>query len=304
MGHSPDCIFIGYMKAGTEFLRSYFDFHPEISWSRHASEFAAADFLPEKYCGRFQGIEQKRRHIDMFEGLSNGFVFKEPNLSGEKWRRIGFQHCDLPMANQHVRHCPQTIAWRIQQALPNARILIAIRNQQDWLRSYYLHHIQDLLPRHRKFADFCRTFIGRCALSSGLYHETIRLYFELFGKHNVLVVPLEELAEDPGSIFNELCVFLQIDHHAFPEARSIKNKGKGRGLGAAIETYSRIGLPDVAMRRIAPLLRWAKPAIHKVLGGRDVFSNEQRDMLNGFYSASNAQTSDLIQCDLKKYGYV
>ncbi len=39
MNHIPDAIYIGQPKTGSTFLRSYFDYHPEIQWARHADYF-------------------------------------------------------------------------------------------------------------------------------------------------------------------------------------------------------------------------------------------------------------------------
>lgn len=103
------------------------------------------------------------------------------------------------------------IADRIKTCLPDARILVFVREQRSMLYSYYLQYITDggslsfrrltspIQPRLFRKPEF--------DLRSFAYVAQIEYYRTLFGPENVLVVPYETLHEETWRVAVEIARF-------------------------------------------------------------------------------------------------
>ena len=76
---------------------------------------------------------------------------------------------------------PDEAASRLHAAYPNAKVLMVIREQAEWLNSAYKYSINELPAGQRSFADYCETPYGNVLLQAGHYDETIRAYIDIFG---------------------------------------------------------------------------------------------------------------------------
>ena len=299
MDKMPDVIYIGYQKSGSALLRSYFSFHPEITWSRTANIFQRYDYekLKATYLDNFPESEANCL-IDMFEGLATGFIFTEQGDFGE----VGFTP-GISYENGIMQPNVKVIAQRIKSLVPNAKILISIRNQVDWLRSNYLHFLH-LLPKDRsRFVDFLNTPEGKQLLWVGNFDQTISAYQNVFGKANVKVILLENLRDEMDLALKELCAFLEVNHVGFPEYAWDKNTGKSPVQGQILRTFSRFGIRknrviNTLGTSLLPLITILWPA-----SNRDVVSQDAKELINALYSASNHITSGLIDLNLSEHGY-
>ena len=295
----PDVIFIGYMKAGSTFLRSYFSYHPDIYYTRNAGLFLAKDFELKKdyYLSLSNPDKNYKCYIDMYEGVAISMLQSIKNLNS-KIRFQPYYHIDKKYIDPDV----EKIARRIYSTLPNSKILIIIRNQIDWLRSYYLHYMVNLSERSRSLGDFLNTFDGKCGIYSALFHITIEAYYEVFGKDNVHVMLLEQIIKERKNAEKNLCNFLEVEHLNFPKEKQKVNKGKSYAEGNILKTLSAIRIPDKVVKKLSTFLKPMERMFYRFYD-RDVLTPNEKSLIRSFYSVSNYHTSNLIDLDLKKYGY-
>ena len=105
---------------------------------------------------------------------------------------------------------PITTAQNLKEAFPNAKILIIIRNQFDYLTSIYTFRVAIKGQECRSFKQFLSEE-ERMGLFDHLeYHRLIKYYIELFGRERVLVLPMEYLKMSPDEFLRELTDFMEV----------------------------------------------------------------------------------------------
>jgi len=294
----PDTVYIGEQKTGSTLLRSYFTQHPGIAWTRHATMFQLDPFDPKRYLTRFENEKDCDCLVDMYEGLSVGYHFGE----AAQWDAAIALKPGQVLNGKVMIPGQRETAERIRAALPDARILVTLRNQTDWLRSNYLHYMLGLPPNLRQFKDFLQTREGKLLLAAGAYDHLLNCYRELFGPEKVHVILLEELATDERKALQGLCAFLDVDYAPFNPATREYNTGIGAGRGALIKLYSGLGISDDVARRIRPWFSWAERTAAKWLEAPAI-SAEEEAMIRAYYAVSNYHTSRILGRDLRALGY-
>lgn len=104
------------------------------------------------------------------------------------------------------------ISERLVTAFPNAKIIVVVRRQRDWLKSLYAFRVS-LSKKHevRSFEDFLinRKFIEN-AFDKLQYDKLVALYVKHFGRSNLLVIPYESIRKDWTGFQREVCGFIGI----------------------------------------------------------------------------------------------
>jgi len=95
-----------------------------------------------------------------------------------------------------------SIANKIKNKFPEAKIIVTIREQKAWVLSYYLYclkyfnlhnSINKIISSNQKF------FFEKLS-----YFELINSYINMFGKDNVLVIPIEMLRKERNETFKKI----------------------------------------------------------------------------------------------------
>ena len=146
----PDTEYIGQPKTGSTFLRGYFSQHPKIAWRRNATMFQANPFVREKYLSLFTDEAECDCLVDMYEGLAVGYSLGKST----QWDAAVALVPDHPLDGRSMIPGQRDTAERIL-SLPDARILLTLRNQVDWLRSSYLHYMLGMPPSEGDFWISC-----------------------------------------------------------------------------------------------------------------------------------------------------
>ena len=109
------------------------------------------------------------------------------------------------------------VLQRLARWVPDARILIVIREQRSMLRSLYQllvnwgnpRVIEELLTTERRSPPgFNLEFLE--------YHRIVGAYQAAFGTGNVLVLPYEKLTQQPHEFLSTITDFCRIDSSEFP----------------------------------------------------------------------------------------
>ena len=205
---------------------------------------------------------------------------------------------------------------RLQAAIPEARILIVIREQESMLRSLYKllvnfgypYRIETVLEN--RLAVNVPTF----TLQFLLYDHIIDAYQQAFGKESVLVLPYEVFKAAPGEFLEPVRQFCEVDTVARPlKVNTDVRENTNRSL-TSIELkrlYNRyVARTRLSMGGFADpgeisgkgnVHPWVPGFIERTLEQR--FTRQVREKTRGYYAESNARTQSLAGLDLAAYGY-
>jgi hypothetical protein len=294
----PHVVYIGLQKTGSTYLRGYLYNHPEVSCTRHGAFFqktqsevtdAKAEMAREQYGKLFSCDPHKPCRVDMYESIGMGYFLASPN----NWTAEYFLKGDQEFQREQVFVDQRCIAARIKAILPEAKILLTIRNQRAWFDSNYRHFL-DYMPRGRdSLSHFLRTTEGKLMADAAMFDRTVQAYDELFGPDRVMVLPVELIERDENAAIESLCQFLQIRQLPYLEEHKTYNKGRTLDSLLAARASDRRGRSSV-VTRLARL--WNQ--------GEIALSTENHlGLISNIYAASNARLSERIGYNLKSLGY-
>jgi hypothetical protein len=214
------------------------------------------------------------------------------------------------------------LADKIRATLPEARILIAIREQRSMMLSVYKQHIttsgtqsigqmwRDHPPEERR-----RPTPG---LDVFEYHHLIGYYQQLFGPERVLVLPFESLRADPVTFVKTVCSFAGVEPPADELPSGNRNAGNP-ALLVALLRYSNLVLRAIgltgpfggpianerlrrvryrAIDRVAPLI---PKALSRSFDRR--LEAKVNALAKGRYGWSNRITTEITGLSLASLGY-
>ncbi len=211
------------------------------------------------------------------------------------------------------------IASRLKQSFPDARILISIREQKDFLLSNYFQYLS--VGGTRNLARYLSyEYDGKLpgfSPSHILYVPLIKEYHRLFGKENVLIMPYELFRKTPKNYIKNLSDFVG-KHIEVPddEFRVTVNKNRYQYLRyylrilnifkykSSLNGYS--PLSNRFTSKLAFLLQKLIMIVFPRRLNRQLTRKLKVEIENWTgdrYVATNKELSDLIGFDLSQYGY-
>jgi len=304
MIQSDVLLHIGYHKTGTTFLQKrFFPFlaanlliMPDVSYIATSEQYDPNDFIQLL-------TKQLKTNIHSLTILS------QETLSG---RADG-----NPIWDPHI------IAKRLRHTFPSAKILIVIRNQFDYILSLYAFRVVRRGLEHRSLDQFLQ--LNHAQLRQKLqYDRLIGDYVRLFGREQVLVLPFEQLAANSFRFVTSLLNFIGYTqpvnyHNAGRENPSTRN---GRLLAA----NRLLNKPVHALLEISQRNNWInQPQNSRFTNGYFYFKRkflnrigeslipsndveiaipqEWQQTAAPIFQASNTRLLNLVELDLKKWGY-
>jgi len=107
----------------------------------------------------------------------------------------------------------------IKKTIPNAKIIICLRNPVQRAFSHYLMHLRGGYAT-RTFSKALQNFINskekddrfqQSIINPGFYFETTKRYVQLFGQSQVKIIIFEEFVKNQKEFFREILRFLDVD---------------------------------------------------------------------------------------------
>ncbi len=320
LSHSPRVlVHIGMHKTASSWLQEHLFGRPDTGfWS------AASPELPAK-------LRAKYGSGAFYRGQDGGFVRDEDFDPSRVRGHLALEtmpagSCCI-VSNERLSGHPLSggvdrtvICQRLKAVVPQARILLVIREQRSMILSNYMQ---------------CLKFGGAAGIEAYLvgkndgrvptlspvfwqYDKLIALYTAAFGAENLLVLPYEVLASEPSLFIGRICEFVQVkppanlpfgtksnarpDYFAYdclrfasPWLRSSRGNGfapslLGRKKGKAVHTK---------------LQRWTASVTPTAWNDRakGTLLDRIEKRTAGFYGESNRVTSAMTGIDLASYGY-
>ncbi len=296
MMKTSNFLIIGAAKAGTTSLYYYLNQHPEVYMSEPKEPF----FFEAEYD---KGIEYY---------WSKYFA----GWRGEK--AIG-------EARHRNLYLPYVVP-RIKESIPNAKLIVILRNPIDRAYSHWWHWysrgeeplsfedaIYEDLKRIEKGITFegeegaqlwCRNFdfkTGknefRTYLDSGYYARQLKRYLALFPKSQIKVVFLEDLKRDPQFIISELWEFIGVDPNYPLKDLTLQNPARSKAtlLASKIAKITKL-------HKIIPKQMKHKLLTHLAkIGKRPEMNKETRAWLINHYYPHNRELEKLVGRDLSHW---
>jgi hypothetical protein len=271
-----DALYIGYPRSGSTYLRAYFKAHPQLACDDQqvAELLYQPSFKPDL-------IEKPngKTYVSCDESICESVcVTGRP----ETWGKYLYHPGCFNLVRHDMVIDPNEAARRVKAVHPNAKILVVIREQADWLSSVYKATISSLPPTQRTFHDYWITPHGIAVRLAGHHDRLLRAWLKLYD--DVLVIRYEKLML-PATSWS-LCRWLGIDHVPFAPRRINESHAGLSRLHQRLPFLS--GLPHGVKAALKPLAKFI-PGKHEA-----VLSDEDAKMIRETYQASNQRTEELL----------
>ncbi|MBO6815752.1 MAG: sulfotransferase domain-containing protein [Rhizobiaceae bacterium] len=207
----------------------------------------------------------------------------------------------------------ETSPEKLKRTLGDAKIIYVVRQQFEWLQSYYLHHQRRhgsrkmLMPASYLKAESEKRNGG--VLSVLDFADQLAKWEAAFGRENIVVIPFEMMKSDPTKFFR-----------LFFSPVKLKPDGFVRLLAEAPSENQRFSMDDFHAGRMRTHMRKSAPILYQLsrLFRFDFFAAPSFDVspatvnfrdalpqgIQERWSSQNASLAKRYQLNLKKYGYL
>ena len=210
-------------------------------------------------------------------------------------------------------------AQRLKKLMPDATVVMVMRNQLTAWPSWYANHGAFLtwVPRRywrrpvklEEWLEFCFAFPKRTPVEALNYFRFFRMFADLFGADRVKVLFYEELLEDPERYYarwDELLGLPAGEAFKALHGKAERRRNSARRLAydhwrakAAAAVPSLAAAEGALMKALPALARWIAAGAPARIELPDAWKTRIRD----YYATTNAQLADLVGPDMARYGY-
>jgi len=224
----PGFLGIGALKAGTTYLDAMLRDHPQLCLPAGIKE-----------------VEFFNRHHDR----------------GPVWYQQQFRGCSDRLRGEVS---PQylfdpKVAGRISELIPEARLLVSVRDPVRRAYSQYKHWVQET-GYGQSFDQFLTDHPG--AVDRGRYFSCLRPYLDTFDRDQILILVFDDLIGQPLATMRQVYAFVGVDarhtpaaagqqvypsapprfHRGYVAAKRVSRRCRQWGLAGVIATGKRAGL--------------------------------------------------------------
>lgn len=197
----------------------------------------------------------------------------------------------------------ENAAMRARQTVPNAKLIVILRNPVDRLESLYLKDQRDA----DEVPDF-ETWLKEnpLAYTSGFYASNLIKWLQFFPKEQFFITTLEEAAQNPEKIFAHLAGFLNVHSDGFNQNLMFKKVNSGASRYRFHGLY-RMGLKAREwtrkhdFNRVSGLIARVGKKIIKENGQAERKSNIDREKFLQFYIEDIEELEHLMNINLSHW---
>ncbi|NEO98472.1 MAG: sulfotransferase [Symploca sp. SIO2E9] len=225
-------------------------------------------------------------------------------------------HESLSGNQMQAKYWGKEVADRIYAVFPEARVLIIIREQKSIILSSYKQYIRS--GQSKTIQRFIGVDVERpgfkpiCRLDYFEYDLLITYYQNIFGSHNVLVLPFELLKKKPQYFWEKIKIFAG-SKGTFNPCKTAEYTSLKAGTVACLQQLNRfIVTPDFSGSKM-PFTYYLIDKLSKVVElitpadfHQNIETNWRQviaDYIGESFSESNQITSKLIDMNLADFGY-
>lgn len=199
----PNVIHAGFAKCGSTFLQAFLRQHPQVNFRFKAEFFSPLDDCsyvrgPDYYAGRFDSSKPGQVVVESDEHLLMPLL--HPTLAVRS------------VTNDSI----DAVCERLNQTVPEAKILVVIRNQLDMMVSTYSQYLLGggTLDMERFALEFLQCSLTQRNYFEFHYDEILRILYRHF-PDRLKIVLAEEMASDTAARLDEICRFMGIPYTEF-----------------------------------------------------------------------------------------
>ncbi len=299
----PDFFIVGAARSGTTSLDLYLSQHPEIYIThRKETHFFAGDALPPRFTG--PGDERL-----------NALLIRD----AEQYARLFADTHGAKIAGEASAFylCYPEAALCIKQAVPDAKILIILREPVERTYSAYMMLVRDgretasleeglQREKERKEKDF-EPMWWYTELS--LYYRQVKHYLDVFGWQQVKVLLYEEFYAQPEQALRDIFAFLGVRQDISIDTSvhyNISGSPKSRRLYNVLDRFMfNPGPLEKRLKEFVPLnlrMAWASKLIGMSIE-RVGLDAGLRALLKTCFARDVEQLADLLKRDLSCWHY-
>lgn len=320
-------IHIGYPKTATSTLQAYFfPKHPELLHlnMKNIRDAVQIDMLCKDSLN-YRNSEVKKVFAPYLEQADRS----------DKCKAVGISYESLSFSFDGGSADRGLIAKRLYDLFGEAKIIITIRNQFDFIQSLYNESIR--VGSYLSFDQFLEANYWRFytyLFSQIYYYDIFECYTALFGKDNIKVVLFEEFKDDPNRMINQICSFLGISQfeigpdkkrnfglsHLSLKAARIVNRIFKNDFGRAYFMPLTPGIVTPGISKVIDYIprgitrrnqwrRFLKNVFYRIDGkfnlrpAKHTFSKEWTERITDLYRENNRRLIAETGLDLTKYKY-
>ena len=288
----PNFLIVGVQKAGTTSIYNYLQEHPQVYMSLiKETNFLEKDWenLPPEQQNK-NGIVTLEKYAELFANV------KDEIAIGEASPNYLFHH--------------ESSAARIKKYVPNAKLIVVLRNPVERAYSDYLMHIRDAIGYRSLSEQIKHSSHKSFILRKGFYYESIKYYLEQFGQAQVKIFFYEDLCENPQVFMQEVYQYIGVNDNFLPNttrkaqvAKIPKNKNinnllqRKNPLRNTAANILKTVMPIEARQKLRDRLI----SLNSQTKQQAPLSAEERQQLIELYREDILQLQDLVGRDLSKW---
>lgn len=202
----PNALIIGAMKCGTTTLNAWLRCHPEVAFSA----VKEVHFF-DKYYER--GLGWYRTYFPLLESLTGARCVLEATPA--------YSQDAIAVSERMYRH------------IPDARLILMLRDPVKRAISHYGHRIQNGLEERSIEEALLSPFgvepgTGNFYKTRGLYAEKISAFLRYYDKFQMLILKSEDFFAQPSETFECVQNFLGLTPMSLPAGMKARNVGRKR----------------------------------------------------------------------------
>ncbi len=309
----PTFLIVGAVKAGTTSLHEYLQMHPEVFMSpvKETNYFSDADMLFADF-----NIDYKQDISVNLDKYLAGPMDKKVHIAHvrtwEQYQKL-FRNVKNEKAIGEVSNSylfGPSAANAIKNKLPNAKIVMILRNPVERLYSQFLMNLKlgkilekDLLKeieadQNKKIKGWG---VSHLYLEVGNYYEQVKKYYDVFPASQIKVILYEDFKLNAASVMKDLFLFLNVDPD-FPIDMSIKYNEAGLPRFGRLNYWlTQMGVQGLVKKLFSAKLKDRLKELIYTKENIPVITEDEKMFLKNYYRNDINQLSELIHRDISNW---
>ena len=288
----PNFLIVGVQKAGTTSIYNYLQEHPQVYMSRvKETNFLEKDWenMPPEQQNK-NGIVTLEKYCELFADV------KDEIAIGEASPNYLFHY--------------ESSAARIKKYVPNAKLIVVLRNPTERAYSDHLMHVRDAIGYRSLSEQIQHSSHKSFILRKGFYYVPLKYYFEQFGQEQIKIFFYDDLCDNSQKFMQSMYQYIGVNDCFVPNtarkaqvAKIPKNKTINNLLNRKnilrnttaniLKTVMPVETRQKLRDRLINLNSKTKKAVS--------LSAEERQQLIELYREDILQLQDLVGRDLSKW---
>ncbi|MEM9539150.1 MAG: sulfotransferase [Cyanobacteria bacterium P01_E01_bin.42] len=289
----PTFLIIGVEKSGTTSIYNYLKQHPQV----YMSPLKETNFLERDWEDNKNARKARIITIEAYEEL-----FKDVT-----------DEIAIGEASPNYLFHYKTSTPKIEQYLPDVKMMAILRHPIQRAYSDYLMHIRDAINigQVKTLSEQVKTSGNSSfTLRKGLYYEPVKYFFDRFGRDRVQIYLYDDLSQNSEAFMQEIYRFLEVDTRFQTDTSKRAQTAavpKNQFLNRLIKTKNPVrsaiasSLKLVFSQEMRENIRNTLIRFNSQDKGAIPLTPEEKQMLQDYYREDILKLQDLLNRDLSAW---